>query len=51
MHAQVDVDAVSAAVIAVLNGLLMWLLLVSLLPALSRHLFTITLMQSVGTDA
>jgi hypothetical protein len=50
MHAQADVDAVSAAVIAVLNGVFIWLLVVSLLPALTGHLFTITLMQSVGMN-
>ena len=51
LHTQADVDAVSAAVIAVLNGLIMWLLVASLLPAITRQLFTITLMHSVGTYA
>jgi len=50
MHAQADVDAVSAAVIAVRNGVFIWLLVVSLLSALTGHLFTITLMQSVGMN-
>ena len=50
MHAQADVDAVSAAVIAVLNEVFIWLLVVSLLPALTGHLFTITLVQSVGMN-
>ena len=50
MHAQADVDAVSAAVIAVLNGVFIWLLVVSLLPALTGDLFTITLMQSVSMN-
>lgn len=44
LHTQADVNVVSAAIVTVLNGLVMWLLGVSLLPAFPRHLLLITLM-------
>jgi len=43
LRTQIDIAAVSAAVITVLNGLCISLFVVSLPPALTPHLFTITL--------